>query len=226
MLSLLPFDTGPRTLLTDGGIDFGSVECGEGIWPSFSINEMEEMLAKNTGSNNKTLIARIKKMPTVDALLDCRIVSFHLAMGSQIHFRLGIAQWLLVKKEIDFNQVKELFIQIEGVVEELGKILKLIRKVEGLDPLKDYRLVVSSLIKRLELLRVDLKNQEFHPWFEKQVKMFIVDTRRILYFFVQNFHVPYSFVLEGEDREEGALTSLGDERQGLSALVQIGDLLS
>jgi hypothetical protein len=204
----------------------GSVELGEGLWPSLSLDLVEKFVSRCYRHSFKGALILTNQVPQMEGLLGCSLWVLGQSLWRTTPAHLLAETWFQAFRP-DICVGQEWLRRIRELTLNLGFIHSLTREdKENSIAREDYRIKAESLLAQLQDLHCHVRNQADHKTsfapLPDYFSFFLRDARRILLHFLQHYNLPLSNLLTGGDVQPSFWSDASETGgQGLRGKIKI-----
>jgi hypothetical protein len=196
-------------------VNIGSIQQGEGLWPSLSLDLIEKYFSKCRRHHFAGVVCLVNQLPNIGGLLECSLWVAAQKLWTEQPASLLAETWFRARRpEMDFLTHSGALQHVRQLVVELS-LLRSLHNEKQRDHIssEECRTIASSSLIRLKYLQIifeknessNLKRSEkstFHEYFT----CFARDARRIVLHFLQRFNVTLLHQKDDDDQLEGFWT--------------------
>lgn len=173
-------------------INAGAVNTGEGLWPTPSIEAIDQVLARMERHRFVGAIAKSRKLPAGRGFLDCSLWITGQSLWQKATAHQFLETWLKAYRPgEDTSKCIEVIVEARTIAMEIRSM----SEVSNNDNLK---LHAESLLLRLRKLPTDVL-KDYITFFKR-------DARRNIFYALQQKNIPTTSYQEVDDQEESFWT--------------------
>jgi hypothetical protein len=210
-------------------VNIGSVRQGEGFWPVFTFDLIERYFSRCYRHPFAGIMTMVNQLPAKGSLMECNLWVASQAQWKNRSVNLLAETWFRAKRP-DLE-----FLRFEGALKRLREIvidLSLLRSLNNeqhreRSSLDEYRALADSLLANLRHLQIIFESNEIKkaiktekPTWLDYYTIFARDAKRLIFHFVQNFHVSLPHVRKEDDPLDGFWTKAQPHRNNSIFLEQ------
>jgi hypothetical protein len=188
-------------------VNLGSVNQGEGLWPSINIELIERYISGCHRHFFAGVIVATNRISTKGTFLDCNLWLASQAMWTNRSVSSLLESWFLAeRKDLEFMTLSEAIIDLRSLTLKLSR-LRAIEEDSQLMTQEECRAIVDSILPKLKELQLLLEKKgnkkTDRPTLYDYYLPFVKDARLITLRALQNMHLPLLHMKKEEDGQGG-----------------------
>ncbi len=204
-------------------LNSGSVKQGEGLWPTLPVDTMDRCFAQMIHHNFVGVAGLARRLPPSYGLLHCALwIAGQRLWRHQSTHQLAKTWALAYRSDWNFSRDLNSLKRLRDIAVELNGLTTSIRKGQTLTiSLDECRAIAEGIGGQLQRNQMALGGQVGTlTTLADYFRYFYRDARRMILFFLQEYHAPLAKMLAGGDSHESFWTQMG-EGQGHQEKVKI-----